>query len=295
MASVSAVILDIGSLPRWGVIALVARAARHLQQVINPVQVEACQVVHNTLTLVESVARLGQPVPADLRDAATHAHRISRALANSNLVNQSWAAECAGRAALLAADKPPALHAATARFLQDVHASVGNKGQNLADDLREVAGFANGLPAESPAPESMFTFIRQQAIHEAGHALYAYLVGLPFVSIQIVYDPHVEPNDGGQPRQYQQFFAGGAAADMLFGLNRNWATEQDRVEYARKGGTKFDADAQHVLGLTHFDQKSVLAIVHLLERSDPIWTPVNDSPVTDALTALGVMDKWPWS
>jgi hypothetical protein len=293
---------ELNLLPRWAIVALISRAARHFQQDVTSDDPHILDSVNNALSLVEESARNGCAEFEALRIAAAEARGVSHDFQNARRSTIATAAEFASRAAELAAFERQRLVRDAQVFLQDVANSAAGKAACLAEDLRKTACFAKDMAPDSPAPPNMLNFTRQQAVHEAGHVLAAHIVKLPYDYVQIIYNPHVAPThdlceyaSDEEKNQFRQFYVAGAAAEEVsYGSRRRWAHMDDERQYETCGGRSFDSDVTALLLLPGFEERAISEIVRMIEQSNPPWNAVEAEPIAIALRAMGIEGGEPY-
>ena len=271
--------ISFDDMPSWVIVAVVARVARHIQDSV------ACRceldraVVNDAIQLAEESAHDGR---SDGRASGLsgEARRVAENAEKGNLREASLAARCAAEAvaaASLTKDRRSLIQAAE-RAMKCVRAFGKLEGDRLLEkEIKELARLGHGLTDDDPAPPNMLDFLHKQAVHEAGHAVAACLLDIPFCEVTIIYKPEVDlgPNPCDYPEEfsdeercnYRLVYAAGAAAEgLLFCKRREWATTHDRCCHSRCGGTDFEEDASKARQIPGFNRRVLVQVASALEK-----------------------------
>jgi hypothetical protein len=294
--------IALNNLPRWAIVAVVSRTARHLQSAVCRRFIDECRIINDAISIVESSARHARVEPV-VRQAAIAARQIADAI-KTDRPNASKAAICAAKACELTALSGDELIQAARECIEFAIAASAENGCLLGADLAETARIAEQMRSDDPAPEQMLNFAHQQAIHEAGHVVLARIRGIPYEWARLVYCPAVAPAQSREDfdddicidecRRYQLFFAAGVAAEKAFGINRGWGSEDDRKKHAGFGAGDFDKDAVEVCGIPKFSRTVVLEVAELLEKSDPVWSEVGYGKFEPVFQRHGIKENLHW-
>jgi len=148
----------------------------------------------------------------------------------------------------------------------------------------------------------MLSYVHEQAVHEAGHAVAACLLKIRFSEVKLIYDAGVDfaPNrvddTCGVPYEQRPNFrlayaAGAAAEDVVFSARAEWRCTEDRRLYDKCGGNDFEEDARKVRQVPGFNSDVLTAVASLLERRHCL--PMCDDQLAEVLRNHQICIWWP--
>jgi hypothetical protein len=263
-------------MPSWVMVAVASRIARQVQGAAACLSKSDGDAVNDAIQVAEK--------------SAQHGHVGERALELAELAKIAWERALsanepkAAHAALAASETAAAAHSAMSRqelirAAERVSAAARQAigPECLSDfeaDIEEIAQLGQGLSDSDPAPREMLGFVHYQAVHEAGHAVVASYLGIPFDTVRVIYEAEVDVISIGNPEQVTAedrrnyllgYAAGAAAEDVVFGRRRELGCRDDRHGHQRCGGTDFDGDAARVREYNWFSKPLLGEIASLLE------------------------------
>ena len=290
------------NMPSWAIVAVAARIARHVQGAVACSGLSNRAAVNDAIQIAEDTSRhrrmdsRASEFGARAKDAADDAARVGFPMA-------SYAASCAAEAATclhLQTDREGLL-AAAERTLDLARKAI--RPECLADfeaDIEQISQLGCSLADSDPVHPDLLAFVHYQAVHEAGHAVAACLLGILFSEAQIIYNAGVNPVrtpcDASYSSEtpsdfcaedrfnYRLFYAAGAAAeDLVFGKRREWGCVGDRRCHSHPecGGTDFDGDAAKVRNTCGFSKSVLLKIASLLEARGSLSCDDIERAMTD--------------
>lgn len=272
---------SLSSVPSSPIVALASRAARHVQgslsrafEVLQDKWPPELVTVNDAIEAAEHSAREGC-VDRRACELGFAARAVSERAAKNGFPVASRAALSAAeaaRAASLWMERQRLIEAAE-RVLEYASAAIQEELRpTFEEDLDRVARTGFGLADDAPAPSSMLAFVFEQAIHEAGHAIAACLVKVPFHSARVIYDAGVDPVfdpdecEGARRLRYLPVYAAGAAAEeLVLGWRRKVSSREDLQLYTRCGGGDFNEEVIRLKELPAFRADLLIDVASLLE------------------------------
>lgn len=249
-AALASITQCLDTLPRWSRVALLSRLARHVQGAVADFDhdqqrlrnADVCELVHRAVSALERSAREGQQQAAD-PELYEQLLRVAESPAMVGKANAASAIRCAAHATWLAARAcdPGELALGGVRLIESGIVALKPRSVPLiVAELQAMAARTAAQNDKEPAPAHLLTFLDQQAVHEAGHVVMAYLLRLPIDSARIIYsasmnlvhDPYgeAEPSDERLASYRLVYAAGTAAEQVLFGEHRDWAAGLDHED-----------------------------------------------------------------
>lgn len=271
--------ISFNDMPTWVIVAAVTRIARIVQHFAEDRRQSHREVINDAIQIAEEAARRAV-VDARASDLADKARQAAEEAENDGDQQAQVAALCAAEAATavrLATDRPSLRQTADRAFAHVQKLGKPECDRILKEDIEEVALAGRGLTDTTPAAAAMLGFVHYQAVHEAGHAVAAYLLDIAFWEVQITYHAGVEftinplddpadVKDEDLPKYCLAYAAGAAAEDLVFGKRWEWGCKGDRHCHKQSRGTDFDADAAQVGQMPGFTRSAVAKVASLLEQ-----------------------------
>jgi hypothetical protein len=265
-------------MPSWVIVAVMARIARHVQEFVADRGRLQREDVNDAIQVAEESARnaLADPRASEFADRA---RRVSEDAIRNRDTRADVAALCASEAAAavrLAGDRQDLVKAAERAMEYIRRFGKPESDRDLEKDIAHCAELARGLTNNDPSPTEVLDLVHRQAVHEAGHAVAAYLLGISCTRVRIIYhagvvhprNPISHPNDFTDQERSNYCLvcaAGAAAEDLLFGTPTEWCSTGDRSDHAKCGGTDFDGDASKVQEIRGFTKSALSKVASLLE------------------------------